>query len=89
MAHDLDKLRGVGVPGLIDRQVIVEGQVLDRGKPVIFVGIVGLGDHRHDLVAEMETEINQHLQTGVADVVVTYEDKAHILFILYRSFTRC
>ena len=77
LPHDLDKLRGVGVLGLIDRQVIVEGQVPHRGEPAVLPGVVGMGDHRHDLVAEMGAQIDEYLQAGVADVVVTQEDEAH------------
>ena len=75
--HDLDELRGVGVPGLVDRQIILEGQVLDRGEPVVLPGVVRMGDHRHDLIAEMAAEIDEDFQAGVADVVVTQEDEAH------------
>ena len=77
LPHDLDELRGVGVPGLVDRQVILEGQVPHRGEPAVLPGVVRMGDHRHDLVAEMAAEVNEDLQTGVADVVVTQEDEAH------------
>ena len=76
--HDGHKGRVVGVPGLIDRQVVVEGQVPHRGEPDIFPGVVGMGDHRDDLVAEVAAEIDEGLQAGVADIVVTQEDDAHV-----------
>ena len=67
----------VGVPGLVERQVIFQGQIPHRGEPAGLIGVVRMGDHRHDLVAQLAAEVDEHLQAGVADVVVTHEDEAH------------
>ena len=38
-----------------------------------------MGDHRHDLVAQLPAELDERLQAGVADIVVTHEDDAHVI----------
>ena len=72
------KARVIGVGRLIDRQVIIEGQLPHRGEPDIFLGVVGMGDHGDDLIAQLPAELDQGLQAGVADIVVTQEDDAHV-----------
>jgi hypothetical protein len=70
--------RVIGVGRLIHRQVVIKGQLPHRGEPQIFFGIIGMGDHRHDLVAQLPAQLDERLQAGVADIVVTQKCYTHI-----------
>ena len=70
--------RVIGVGRLVHRQVVLKGQLPHRGEPDIFLGVVGMGDHRDDLVAQLPGLRDELLQAGVADIVVTHEDDAHV-----------
>ena len=68
----------VGVFGLINREIVPKSQLPHRGEPDFFPGIVRMGDHRHDLIPQAPAQLDKGLQAGVADIVVTHEDEAHI-----------
>jgi len=74
--------RVIGVGRLVDRQVVLKSQLPHRGEPDIFLGVVAMGDHRNDLVTQFPAELNEGLQAGVADIVVTHEDDAQSVILI-------
>ena len=83
--YDGHKSRIIGVGGLIHRQVIVKGQLGNRGEPDIFPGVVGMGDHGDDLIAQIPAQSHQGLQADITDIVVTHEDDAHMAFRTFKA----
>jgi len=73
LAHQLDKRRGIGIGRGIDRQFIVAGKRGHRAKPDIFVGIVAMRNHGHDLFAGFD----QKFQTFITDVVIGKDGNPH------------